>query len=148
MATIPENIENAKQEHQRKLDLFKQEEDKLIAKLKHLTESHLKYEEEEAKYWEELTNFDKKLQNLLEQKTHFERAIVVHSKDLEKLEKSNVLNDVFKISTEHEVATLNDMKIGKPFNTSEVISCYFSFLSPQTVLYFQTRLIGKRQIKP
>lgn len=103
-----------------KLSDLKAQEEVQLARLKALGESHLKYEEDEAKYWEDLLYFEKTLHNLLEKKVYAERTMGSLQKELEKLEKSNVLNDVFRISAEYEVGTINDMKIGKLYNASDV----------------------------
>lgn len=89
--------------------------------LKELEQIQIKTEEDVENYWEETMAFEKKLLLLNEKKSTTAKQLKDLEVNQERLSKINVLNDIISISTEHEVAKVNDLQLGKTYNNSQVI---------------------------
>jgi len=75
----------------------------------------------EETYWEETLIFESKLFLLNERKNSGDRQIKEMQNEIDRLNRINILNDLFHITTDHEVARVNDLQLGKMFNASAVI---------------------------
>lgn len=64
-------------------------------------------------YMENLNRFENKLIRLKTKDSTVNAKLKYLYSEIERLSSVNVLNDVFNISTKLEVATINDLKMGK-----------------------------------
>ena len=88
--------------------------------LETLGKVQIETEKEENNYWEETLAFSKKLFLLNEKKNTAIRQSKELQSELERLSKINVLNDIISISTDHEVAKINDLQLGKSLSVNQV----------------------------
>ena len=80
----------------------------------------------EETYWEETLTFESKLFLLNERKNSAERQTKEMQNEIDRLSRINILNDLIHITTDHEVARVNDLQLGKMFNANAVRNASFS----------------------
>ena len=110
-----------------KLVNLDQEEEKQKIQLQELATKQLTYEVEESRYWDDILTFQNNLYNLQEKTNYLDTHIKYFQNLLERAQKINVLNDVFNISAEYEVGTINNLKIGRLLNSSNVANVIITF---------------------
>ncbi len=111
-----------------KLEEKLQQELKELEKLEHeqkkdleeLGKLQIKTEKEVEAFWEDTIGFERKLLLLNEKKNAASNRLKELESNQDRLSKINVLNDLISISTEHEVAKVNDLQLGKTFQASQV----------------------------
>jgi len=109
------------QDLETQLKSLNEEEEKQKTELQELATKQLNYEAEEAKYWDDIITFENNLLNLQEKTNYVEQQTKYLHTQLERTQKINVLNDVFNISAEYEVGTINNLKIGRLLNSPSIV---------------------------
>lgn len=106
---------------------LRQDLDSVIAKeeeqkkeLEDLGRLQIECETLEETYWEETLTFESKLFLLNERKNSVNRQIKEMQNELDRLNRINILNDIIHITTDHEVAKVNDLQLGKMYNASAI----------------------------
>ncbi|CAK85676.1 unnamed protein product (macronuclear) [Paramecium tetraurelia] len=92
------------------LEQDEQQQKKELIKLKN---SILEQEHNEDNLWEHINKFTRKLYSLFESNQIADNKLSQLNNELDRLSKLDVLNDLFKISVQDEVATINGLQIGK-----------------------------------
>eukprot|EP00038_Savillea_parva_P026186 m.52091 g.52091 ORF g.52091 m.52091 type:complete len:439 (-) comp7350_c0_seq3:3177-4493(-) len=136
---------------QKELDDLKQEEAALIDRLKEVDKEQesLKSEEarldietkrleaEEKRYWKEYNEYQLELGDVLEENATVTRQYRLACRQLEKLKKTNVFNDVFHIWHDGHFGTINNFRLGRlptvPVGWDEINAAW-----GQTVLLLHT----------
>lgn len=112
------------EEHETKLRedlrLVNEREENQKKELEELGRLQTHCEESEEIYWEEALKFESKLFLLNEKKNTVNKQIKEVQHELDKLNRVNILNDIIHISTDHEVAKINDLQLGKMYTASGV----------------------------
>jgi hypothetical protein len=116
---IKSNKVDTEMEETIKTQLMKleEEEDRQKKDLQDLTNKQLEYEAKEAKFWDSVIEFQNNLFHLQEKTNYVEHQTKYLQTQLERTQKINVLSDVFNISAEYEVGTINNLKVGRLLNS-------------------------------
>eukprot|EP00040_Diaphanoeca_grandis_P004194 m.27481 g.27481 ORF g.27481 m.27481 type:complete len:443 (+) comp15755_c0_seq2:137-1465(+) len=127
------------------------EEADLVSKLKQVDEERAnikremkvaeanneKLQEEDARYWREFNEYHLDLKDFLEDNAAIAHKYTVTCKQLEKLKKTNVFNDVFHIWHDGHFGTINNFRLGRlpsvPVGWDEINAAW-----GQTVLLLHT----------
>ncbi len=92
------------------LELQDKQQDERIQQLK---ENVLRLETDEARYWEEVNLYEKKLHRLEEKQQQALSEKNVIGADLARISRINVINDVFHIGCDMQAGTINGLVVGK-----------------------------------
>ncbi|CAD8092544.1 unnamed protein product [Paramecium sonneborni] len=108
-----DKIELDKKNLDKEIQQLEQDEQKQKNELIKLKNQILEQEHNEDNLWEHINKFTTKLYSLFESNQIADNKLSQLNNEIDRLSKLDVLNDLFKISVQDEVATINGLQIGK-----------------------------------
>ncbi|EFC50725.1 autophagy protein 6 [Naegleria gruberi] len=97
----------------KELDLLQKEEEELSLREKHQTEKEDKFTNLQESYWKEYNDFHNELLLYNEEREAIQQRIIHVTKEMEKLNSTNVFNDAFHIWYEGHFGTINNFRLGR-----------------------------------
>ncbi|KAL9645675.1 hypothetical protein ABK040_003408 [Willaertia magna] len=106
-------LEKEELELEKELNELKEMENEILEREIIENENQNEFQQLEYNYWKEYNNFQHELQLFNEERETIQQRIIYISKELEKLNSTNVFNDAFHIWYEGHFGTINNFRLGK-----------------------------------
>lgn len=108
-----EKLKIQSEETKRELEVAKEEDAAVEAEMRALDEEEKKLEEEEKQFWQTYTSLSRDASQLSAQRSSLQASLAHDKAQLNRLQQTNVYNDVFSIGYEDGYGTINGLRLGR-----------------------------------